>query len=247
VNAGGKIYRIDAGSREITQLNTGFATFNNNDHGISPDGSQLVISNHAQDRPAGENSVIYTLPIDGGVPKQITQNSPSYWHSWSHDGKYLIYTAKRNNEWGIFRIRASGGKEERLTGVGMLDDGADYSSDGKHIWFNSNRTGTMEIWRMKSDGKKPVRITHDDYQNWFPHESPNADRLMFLSYLPDINLWDHPYYKHVMLRMLPLNHGEPVGEPQVIAHLYGGQGTINVPSWSPDGKMVAFVSNSGLA
>jgi TolB protein len=246
VNAGGILYRIHADGAGIRPVNTGFANSNNNDHGISPDGSLLVISHHAQDRPSGENSVIYTLPIEGGIPKQITQNSPSYWHGWSPDGKFLIYTAKRNNAWGIYRVPSTGGDEMQLTGTGALDDGSEYSADGKYIWFNSNRTGTMEIWRMKEDGSEPIQITNDSFQNWFPHESPAGDLLVFLSYLPDINLWDHPYYKHVMLRTLKLKNGIPDGEPQVVAYLYGGQGTINVHSWSPDGKKLAFVSNTQI-
>lgn len=246
VNAGGRIYKIPTTGGEVKQVDTGFARSNNNDHGISPDGSQLVISHHAQDRAAGENSVIYILPIHGGTPKQITQNSPSYWHGWSPDGKSLIYTAKRNNEWNIYKISSNGGVEVRLTSAGALDDGAEFSADGKYIWFNSNRTGSMEIWRMKEDGTEQTQITNDIYQNWFPHESPTGDKLVFLSYLPEVSLWDHPYYKEVMLRIIDIREGKPMGEPQVAAHLYGGQGTMNVHSWSPDGKKIAFVSNTQI-
>jgi Tol biopolymer transport system component len=247
VNAGGFLYRIPLEEGETQTINTDFATSNNNDHGISPDGLQLVISHHAADREPGEDAVIYTLPLEGGTPKQITENSPSYWHSWSPDGKYLLYTAKRDEQWGIFRIPAEGGEEMRLTGEGALDDGSEYSRDGKYIWFNSNRSGSMEIWRMNADGTKPMQITNDEYQNWFAHESPSSDKVIFLSYPPEVDPWDHPYYKHVMLRTLDLINGEPSGEPKVVAHFYGGQGTINVPSWSPDGKKVAFVSNTKLS
>ncbi len=246
VNAGGIIYRIPADGGQIERINTGFATSNNNDHGLSPDGTKLVISHHDPDRPNGENSIICTLPVEGGIPEQITPNSPSYWHGWSPDGNFLIYTAKRNSEWNIYRIPLSGGEEIQLTRSVALDDGSEFSPDGKYIWFNSNRTGTMEIWKMKQDGSEQVQITNDVYQNWFAHESPNGDKLIFLSYLPDVELWDHPYYKHVMLRMFDLKDGMPVGKPRVLAWLYGGQGTINVHSWSPDGTKLAFVSNSEM-
>ncbi len=246
VNAGGLIYRISADGRKIKKINTGFATSNNNDHGLSPDGKRLVISNHASDRPESENSVIYILPAAGSKPRQVTQYSPSYWHGWSPDGKYLIYTGKRKNEWNIYKIAAEGGHEIQLTHTSTLDDGSEFSADGRSIWFNSNRTGTMEIWKMREDGSGQVQITDDKYQNWFPHESPKGDKLVFLSYLPGVNAWDHPYYKQVMLRMIDLNDGIPAGRPRVVAWLYGGQGTINVHSWSPDGTKLAFVSNSAV-
>jgi TolB protein len=240
LNGRGLLYRvyIDTGVKE--QINTDFATSLNNDHGISPDGTQLVISHHVDDLPPGQNSILFTLPIEGGTPTRVTDKGPSYWHGWSPDGKYLIYTGNRNSQWDIYRISVEGGEEVQLTNSPGLDDGSEYSYDGKHIWFNSVRTGSMEIWRMNADGSEPTQITNDEYQNWFPHPSPDDSQIIFLSYLPDVAPGDHPYYKHVMLRIMD----SETFQPRVIAHLYGGQGTINVPSWSPDGRKVAFVSNS---
>ncbi len=239
-NSKGLLYGISAEGGKPELINTAFANANNNDHGISPDDKQLVISNHVKDRPDGENSLIFVLPIGGGVPKQITDKGPSYWHGWSPDGKYLIYTGKRNNQWGIYRIPATGGEETQLTNSPFLDDGSEYSTDGNYIWFNSNRTGKMQIWKMKNDGSEQTQITFDEYQNWFAHQSPDGKKLIMLSFPPEVDSWDHPYYKHVLLRLMD------VGElkPKVVAHLYGGQGTINVASWSPDSKKIAFVSNS---
>ncbi len=241
LNGRGRLYRLEIDSGTIEEINTGFATSLNNDHGISPDGTQLVISHHVDDLPAGENSIIFTLPIEGGVPQRVTPNGPSYWHGWSPDGKYLIYTANRNGQWDIYRIPAVGGEEIQLTNSPGLDDGSEYSADGRYIWFNSVRSGSMEIWRMNADGGEQTQITDDEYQNWFPHPSPDDSMIIFLSYMPDVVPADHPYYKHVMLRIMDAERLKP----RVIAHLYGGQGTINVPSWSPDGNKVAFVSNSG--
>ncbi|MFC1569470.1 TolB family protein [bacterium] len=240
VNSQGKLYRIPAKGGLLTLIDTDFATSNNNDHGFSPDGTQLAISHHAADREQGKNSVIYTLPVAGGLPKQITEKSPSYWHGWSPDGKTLIYTANRNNQWDLYGIPAEGGQEFQLTDNQSLDDGSDFSKDGQTIWFNSNRSGSMEIWRMKADGSEQTQITDDAFQNWFPHESPDGKQLIFLSYPPEVDLGDHPYYRKVMLRLINLEDMSI----RVVAYLYGGQGTINVPSWSPDSKKVAFVSNS---
>lgn len=240
VNSQGGLYRISPEGGRLTAIDTDFATSNNNDHGFSPDGKTLALSHHAADRSPGKNSVIYTVPVSGGVPVQITEKSPSYWHGWSPDGKILIYTANRNDRWNLYGIPSAGGEEFQLTDTPALDDGSEFSFDGKHIWFNSNRTGTMEIWKMKADGSDPVQITDDPFQNWFPHQSPDGRWLIYLAYPPEVDPWDHPYYKRVTLRLKDLKKGTS----KVIAYLYGGQGTINVPSWSPDSKHVTFVSNT---
>jgi Tol biopolymer transport system component len=180
------------------------------------------------------------VPVEGGVPRQITPVGPSYLHGWSPDGKWLTYTGQRNNEFDIYVIPANGGKEIRLTTAPGLDDGSEYSPDGKYIYFNSVRSGSMQLWRMKSDGTEQKQLTSDEYNNWFPHVSPDGQRIVFLSFMKDVKPEDHPFYKHVYLRMMPASGGEP----KVVAYLYGGQGSINTPSWSPDGKRFAFVSNS---
>lgn len=231
-NSKGNLYTIPVTGGQPRLLNTGFANRCNNDHGLSPDGKQLAIS-HAPEK----QSLIYILPSSGGEPRLITELGPSYWHGWSPDGKTLVYCASRNGEFDIYRIPVQGGKEKRLTYAKGLDDGPDYSPDGKFIFFNSVRTGQMKIWRMKTDGSEQVQMTLDDnYNDWFPHPSPDGKWLVFISY--DKSVQGHPPNKNVVLRIMPMSGGEP----RVLTSLFGGQGTINVPSWSPDSKWVAFVS-----
>jgi Tol biopolymer transport system component len=174
------------------------------------------------------------------MPKKITPTGPSYLHGFSPDGRYLVFTGGRNNNFDIYKIPVNGGSEIRLTTDSTLDDGPEYSPDGKFIYFNSVRTGRMQLWRMKPDGSNQEQITFDDYNNWFPHISPNGKWIAFLSFLNDINPNDHPFYRRVYLRLMPISGGKP----KVITYLYGGQGSINTPSWSPDSKQIAFVSNS---
>ena len=239
-NSEGLIYRFDMTTGKPELVNTDFVKQNNNDHVLSFDGKMLGLSSSSGDAKFG--SMIYTVPVGGGVPKQVTPIGPSYLHGWSPDSKWLTYTAQRNNAYNIFKIKAKGGKEIQLTNTPGLDDGSEFSPDGKYIYFNSTRTDNMQLWRMKPNGRDQEQLTFDEYNNWFPHVSPDGKWIVFLSYMPDVKANDHPFYKHVYLRLMPANGGRP----KVIAYFYGGQGSINVPSWSPDSKMVAFVSNSAI-
>jgi TolB protein len=237
-NQQGLIYRIPVEGGDPEEIPTGFARANNNDHGVSPDGKWLVISHHDQAKPAGQNSTIYIVPIEGGTPRQVTEHAPSYWHGWSPDGRTLAYVGARNGQYDIYTIPVEGGEETQLTDTPGLDDGPDYSPDGRYIYFNSVRTGTMQIWRMQADGSDPVQLTDDRYNDWFPHPSPDGRWLVFLSYIDEIDPSSHPPDRNVMLRLMDLESGE-LSE---LARFTGGQGTINVPSWSPDSKAFSFVS-----
>lgn len=233
-NGGGRLYRISADGGAPQAIDTGFATRCNNDHGLSPDGSLIAISDHTEE----DRSLIYVLPSSGGAPRRITRNGPSYWHGWSPDGRTLAYCAQRDGAFGIFTIPAGGGEETRVTTAasGGLDDGSDYSPDGAWIYFNSDRTGRMQIWRVRPDGSQLEQVTYDDANNWFAHPSPDGRHVVLLTYGADVA--GHPPNKDVSLRALPAVGGNP----RVLARFFGGQGTINVPSWSPDGKRFAFVS-----
>jgi Tol biopolymer transport system component/regulation of enolase protein 1 (concanavalin A-like superfamily) len=234
----GRLYRFDLATRQPTLIDTGTAVRNNNDHVLSFDGKWQGISD--QSAPPGQ-STIYVLPAAGGPPRRVTPKTPSYLHGWSPDGKHLVYTGGRDGEYDIYKIAADGsGEEVRLTDFKGLDDGPEYSPDGAFIYFNSVRSGLMQIWRMKPDGTGPERVTSSESNDWFPHPSPDGRWLAYVSFPKDIDPADHPYYKPVTLRVMPIGGGPA----RVVAYVYGGQGTINVPSWSPDSRMLAFVSNT---
>jgi TolB protein len=232
-NRDGHIERLPVSGGKPEVIDTGFANRCNNDHGLSPDGTQLAISDNSQEE---HRSLVYLVPAGGGTPRRITQKSPSYWHGWSPDGKTLAFVGQRNDDFDIYTIPVAGGEETRLTTATGLDDGPEYSPDGNYIYFNSERTGHMQIWRMKPDGSEQEQVFSDDLNNWFPHLSPDGHWMVFLTYERDVK--GHPENKDVKLRLMSLADKKIT----VLATLFGGQGTINVPSWSPDGKQVAFVS-----
>jgi TolB protein len=231
-NQDGGIYRLALNSDKPERISTGSQTKCNNDHGISPDGTMLAVSDSSQ---MGK-SQIYTLPIGGGTPRQISTNPPSYWHGWSPDGSTLAFTGQRGDNFDIYSISVNGGEEKRLTTAAGLDDGPEYSPDGAWIYFNSERTGNMQIWRMHPDGSDQEQVITDEANDWFPHISPDGKWMVFLSYQKGIT--GHPPDKEVALNLMSLTDKSV----HVLAKLFGGQGTINVPSWSPDSTKVAFVS-----
>jgi Tol biopolymer transport system component len=230
-NGNGLLYRLDLAGGACRQIDTGSARACNNDHGISPDGSMLVISDSTE---AGQ-SCVYTLPVGGGAPTRITANVPSYWHGWSPDGATLAFVGGREGVFDIYTIPAVGGEEVRLTDGAGHHDGPDYTPDGRWIWFNSDRGGTMQLWRMRPDGSDLEQMTDDDRVNWFPHPSPDGRSLVYLAYEGGVT--GHPRDKDVELRMIDPEGGDM----RVVATLFGGQGTINVPSWSPDSRQFAYV------
>jgi TolB protein len=233
-NGDGRLYRIPASGGKPEVIDTGIAMRLNNDHAISADGTMIAISDQSQEQ---HKSLIYVVPIGGGAARRVTEKAPSYFHGWSPDGRTLAFCGERDGNFDVYTIPAAGGEETRLTTAEGLDDGPEYSPDGQYIYFNSIRSGLMQIWRMKPDGSEQEQVTPDDgYNNWFAHVSPDGGRIVFLTYEKGVS--GHPENKDVMLRIMTLaDHNI-----KVLTKLFGGQGTINVPSWSPDGRKLAFVS-----
>ncbi|GAB5464236.1 TolB family protein [Hoeflea alexandrii] len=231
VNGDGRMFRVSLAAAELVALDTGHAVKCNNDHGISPDGSLLAIS----DSTDTGQSCIWVLPAAGGTPRRITAKVPSWWHGWSPDGRTLAYVGRRNGAFGIYTIGLDGGAERLLVSGGGHYDGPDFSPDGAWIWFNSDRGDSMDLWRIPVSGGTPEQMTDDERVNWFPHPSPDGRSVLYLSYEPGTE--GHPRDRDVELRLLD----SADGSIRTLLALFGGQGTINVPCWSPDSSRFAFV------
>jgi TolB protein len=235
-NSRGCMHEYALATGAVTTIDTGFATDCNNDHVLSPDNTHLAISHFTNEDAA---SRIYTLPLAGGTPVLVTPKGPSYLHGWSPDGRRLAYCAAREGQYDIYTIAVEGGPETRLTHTPGLDDGPEYSPDGRHLWFNSTRSGLMQIWRMCADGSEQTHMVPEEANGWFPHPSPDGQWVAYVAYAKgDVAPDDHPPNKNVELRIVPSSGGSS----RTIAKLFGGQGTMNVNSWAPDSRRLAFVS-----
>jgi TolB protein len=238
INSNGLLEKVSVKGEKLGIIDTGFANRCNNDHGLSFDGKWLIVSHNDPTVTAqGGNSRIFILPLSGGVPRLITGNAPSYWHGVSPDNQWVVYCAMRNGEWDVYKSHMITDEEIRLTNAKGLDDGPEYSYDGKWIYFNSNRTGRMHIYRMRPDGSEQTQLTNDEYDNWFPHPGPDNRSIAYIAYIED-QQGGHPFGKDVKLRLLDVETSQIRDLTPVF---YGGQGTLNVHSWSPDGKNIAFV------
>lgn len=235
----GLLYKYNFSNGSVSQIKSGVVINNNNDHVLSFEGKMIGLSNSAGEK---RTSTIFIMPVMGSDnPIKITSEDSghSYLHGWSPDGKKLIFTGQRNKQLNIWSVDIDTKKETQLTNQPVLDDGSEYTPDGKFIYFNSMRTGTMKIWRMKPDGSHQEQITFDEYNDWFPHISPDGKWIVYISFPKEMDPSTHPFYKEIYFRLMPASGGVP----KTIAYIFGGQGTMNVPSWSPDSKKIAFVSN----
>lgn len=246
VNSGGRLYRLPVGAGAAPEpINLDAALRANNDHDYSPDGKFLAISASSS---GSRGSQVYVANADGTNHRLVVSAVPSYFHGWSPDGKYLSFVANRDGkQYDLYRVLSTGGVEERLTEDPAADDGTDYSPDGKWIYFNSDRGGDWNIWRMPADGAGPKdgkaeRVTNDALEDWFPHPSPDGRSIVFLSF-PDGTQGHNDRNARVQLRIIPAP-GAKAGEirPEVLIEIMGGQGTINVNSWSPDSRRFGYVT-----
>ncbi len=237
-NRAGKLWSVpaaegDGAMAEATPIDIGNASDCTGSHGLSPDGKWIAMTCTTPDHPGRR---VYIVSGSGGAPRMVTANPNSYFHSWSPDGKMILFTRPSHGTLNIFAISPDGGDETALTtGTGASDD-PDFSPDGRWIYFNSDRAGGMQIWRMRPDGSQPEQVTFDEKHNWTAHPSPDGKSILILSYEKDVT--EHAANKDVTLRILNVADGKI----RDLVEIVGGSGSDNVPNWAPDGAHFAFVS-----
>lgn len=229
---GGQIDTIPAEGGAAQPIDVGGLVSCSGSHGFSPDGKWFALSCATPDRTDRQ---VFIIPASGGKPRQLTKNT-GYFHSWSPDGKTIVYTRGTKAGLTIYTMPVEGGPETAISRGTGVDDDPDYSPDGKYIYFNSDRWGGMQIARMRPDGSDVEQVTFDNHRNWTPHPSPDGKSIVFLSYDPSVTT--HAANRDIALRILSTSDGKI----RTLVNLVGGDGTMNVANWSPDSKSIAFVS-----
>jgi TolB protein len=252
LNSGGAIYKFvlqQDGTAEPRKLSIPAQYDCNNDKAISPDGAKLAFS---ATLPPSEDSQVFLAKTDGSDIKRMAVASPSYFHGWSPNGKTLAFVAQRNgsDQFDIYSMPVSGGPEKRLTANIHHDDGPDYSPDGKWIYINSSRSGKESLWRLPASGagaddKDARMVVSDDLEDWFPHISPDGKKMVYIGY-PAGTATHDPRDVHIELKLVAIDHGKVVASQKVLVNAIGGQGSMNVNSWSPDSTRFAYVTYEAL-
>ncbi|MBU8864892.1 TolB family protein [Paenarthrobacter aromaticivorans] len=244
LNGDGKLWRLDldAGSLEPIPL-TGVPDLNN-DHVLAPDGQGIFVS--------ANDGHIYRASLGGGPALRITEDHGSFHflHGVSPDGKELAYVGIEAGDFtqpGRLMTIASDGGATASVEVGRFDvgsghcDGPEYSPDGKWLYVNtesfSSTQGHAQLARIRVDGTGFERLLASETVDWFPHLSPDGRYASYLQF-PSGTV-GHPADLSVAVVLVST---QDWATPFHTWPLFGGQGTLNVNSWSPDSRRFAYVA-----
>ncbi|MFI5731035.1 TolB family protein [Kribbella sp. NPDC051587] len=226
VNGNGKLFRVSDG---LIEIELGGVPDINNDHVVSPDGTTVYVS--------ADDGHLYAVPLAGGPGRRVTNDRGPGFHHYLHgvspDGATLAYIGLEPGITNVWTIPVTGGTDVQITNDEHADDGSEYGPDGQWIYINSERAGHAQLFRIR-DGEIE-QLTDDERVNWFPHPAPDGSSIAYVSFPPGTE--GHPAdIDDVRIRLLT---DEGIRD---LTTLFGGQGTMNVPSWSPDSTAFAYVA-----
>lgn len=239
LNGDGKLWTLDVTSCELTEAPlTGLPELNN-DHVMAPDGEGIFVS--------ANDGHIYRTLLSGGEATRITGDDGSFHflHGVSPDGQELAYVGIEAGDFAqpgrLMTIASDGGAVARVdVGTGHCD-GPEYSPDGKWLYLNTESftsvPGHAQLARIQVDGSGFERLLESETVDWFPHLSPDGRYASYIRFPSGTE--GHPADLPVAVVLVSTDNWST---PLHTWPLFGGQGTLNVNSWSPDSVRFAFVA-----
>ena len=243
LNGAGALWRLAAGSRAVNQVPLTGVPDLNNDHVLAPDGTGIYLS--------ANDGHIYRAASDGGAATRITEDDGyfHFLHGVSPDGQELAYVGIQAGDFTqpgrLMTIPAAGGATTVLNVDGHCD-GPEYSPDGRWLYFNTeaftSQPGHAQLARLdmssaSAPDARAERLLESATVDWFPHLSPDGRLASYLRF-PGGTV-GHP--ADLPVDVVLVSTGDWAA-PLHTWPVFGGQGTLNVNSWSPDSTRFAYVA-----
>jgi TolB protein len=191
----------------------------------SPGGGQIAFTSYMRNNPD-----LYVVGAGGGRPKKLaTYKGMNTGASWSPDGSKIAVTLSKDGNPEIYIISAKDGKVvKRLTDNKAIDTGPAWSPDGGEIAFVSDREGSPQIFVVSASGGTPKRVSKNGTYNTTPAWSPKKGSRVLAYTTRDGGNFD--------IVTLDLASGK-------MTRITQDEGTNEEPSFSPNGRAVAFASS----
>ncbi|HXU64361.1 MAG TPA: hypothetical protein VN962_21820 [Polyangia bacterium] len=194
---------------------------------FSPSGGEIAFTSYLRGNPD-----LWIVSAGGGRARRVSKEPGlNTGATWSRSGALALTMSYEGNS-EIYRIDPTDGRiEARLTNNPAIDSSPCFSPDGSQIAFVSNRQGSPQIFIMPANGGAPKRVTFQGKYNQTPRWSPRADKAQIAFTGRD----EHGVFD---LFLLDVRSGK-------IDRLTQGHGSNLDPTWSPDGRLLAYVSTRG--